>query len=205
MQKLKIDNPFFNFMSNLGDWLILNVLFVVSCFPIITIGMATTAMYKITLKKIRNESRYIAKEYFQACKEEFKQSTLIWLFVLISGGVLFFDILYANNINKYLNIAIGCLLVLWSFIFSYVFALQAQFENTPKNTIKNALYMSVFNLPSTVVIVLLNAIPFVCIFLGDFYIAMATPIYLAFGFALTSKINCTILVKIFDKYITNEQ
>ncbi len=203
MQKLNIDNPFFKFMDNVGDWLILNVLFVVSCFPIITIGMATTAMYKVALKKIRNESEYIVKEYLQACKKEFKQSTLIWLFVLISGGILFFDILYANNVNKYLNMAIGCLAVLWCFVFSYVFALQAQFENTIKNTIKNALYMAIINLPSTIIIVLLNIVPFIGIFLSDTFIIMAVPIYLIIGFSLTARINGTMFVKIFDRYITD--
>ena len=37
LKKLSIEHPFFEFMGSLGDWMILNVLFVVTCLPVITI------------------------------------------------------------------------------------------------------------------------------------------------------------------------
>ena len=37
LKKLSIEHPFFEFMGSLGDWMLLNVLFVVTCLPVITI------------------------------------------------------------------------------------------------------------------------------------------------------------------------
>lgn len=203
MRKLSIENPFFEFMGELGDWLILNILFIITSIPIVTIGMSTTALYQVTLRKIRKESRYVVREYLTACKEEWKQSTMIWLFFLFTGGILLFDILYAGNMWSSLNVGLGILVILWCLLFCYVFPVQAQFANTIKNTMKNALYLAVRHLPLTLVMVLLNGIPLICFLMGSFYVAMAVPVYLAIGFSLTARINGMLFVKIFRPYVNN--
>lgn len=68
-----------------------------------------TAIYKVALRRARGKSQYVAKEYLEACKEEWKQSTKIWMIFLLTGCRLLFDILYAENLWKILSIAIGCI------------------------------------------------------------------------------------------------
>ena len=53
MKKISIEHPFFEFMGSLGDWMILNVLFVVTCLPVITIGTSLTAIYQVSLRRIK--------------------------------------------------------------------------------------------------------------------------------------------------------
>ena len=55
MKKFGIDNPFFAFMGRVGDILILNILFVITSIPIVTIGMSLSAMYRVTLRMARKE------------------------------------------------------------------------------------------------------------------------------------------------------
>ena len=43
-----------NGLSKIGDMLILNFIYVLSCIPIITIGASTTALYYTTLKMAEN-------------------------------------------------------------------------------------------------------------------------------------------------------
>ncbi len=149
MKKFSIVHPFFEFMGSLGDWMILNVLFVVTCLPVITIGTSLTAIYQVSLRRIRKESRYAAKEYIQAFRQEWKDSTKLWMIFLCTGGILLFDVLYGKNLPGIWNIAIGCLVVLWMFSFTYAFPLQARFKNSIKNTIINAFYLAFRNLPVT--------------------------------------------------------
>lgn len=66
MKKFGIDNPFFDFMGRVGDILILNILFVITCIPVVTIGTSLCAMYRVTLRMARKESNYVAREYFHA-------------------------------------------------------------------------------------------------------------------------------------------
>lgn len=200
MKKLSIEHPFFEFMGNIGDWLILNVLFIITSLPVVTIGMSMTAMYQVALRRVRGESRYVAREYFRACREEWKQSTKLWLFFLATGGILLFDVLYGKNLWKLLNVAIGVLVVLWCFVISYVFPLQARFQNSMKNTLVNALFLAFRNLPSTIIIVILNAVPAMCVAAGAFVTMVAMPIFCAIGFSLIAWINSLFLTRIFYNF-----
>lgn len=205
MKKFGIDNPFFAFMGRVGDILILNILFVITSIPIVTIGMSLSAMYRVTLRMARKESNYVAKEYFRACREEWKKSTVIWLIMLVSGGVLVFDVAVGKDMWNALNAAVGALIFIWGMLFTYVFAVQARFENTVKNIFKNALYMAVRHFPFTVIMMVLNAIPALCILFGSMTMALATPIYVAAGFAVTARINSIFLSRIFRRYAQEEE
>ena len=203
MKKFGIDNPFFGFMGRLGDILILNILFVITCIPVVTIGTSLCAMYQVTLRMARKESNYVAGEYFRAWKAEWKQSTVIWLIMLAAGCLLVFDVIVSRDMWNLLNAAVGALLFVWGMFFTYVFAVQARFENTVRNTLKNAMYMAVRHFPFTVLMLALNLLPILCILLGT--AAMATPIYIVAGFALTARINAVFLNRIFKKYIPEEE
>ena len=50
-----LDNPIWRFMGKLVDVFILTLLWAVCCIPIITIGPASTAVYYVTLKLVRDE------------------------------------------------------------------------------------------------------------------------------------------------------
>ena len=59
-----MDNKFFTFMGRIADLIILNLLCIVCCIPIVTIGPAITAMFYVTMKMVRNEEAYIVKGFF---------------------------------------------------------------------------------------------------------------------------------------------
>lgn len=205
MKQFSTDNRFFDCMGNIGDWIILNILFVFTSLPVITIGMSLTAMYQVTLRRSRGEGIYVVRDYLQACRTEWRQSTKLWLIFLFSGSVLLFDVLYSKNLWSLLNVAIGCLSAIWCFVFCYAFPLQARIENNIKNTLRNALLLAVKNLPYTLIMVLLNSIPAVCIAAGVFAVQMAAPVYCAIGFSLTARINSIFLSRIFRAFDKEEK
>ena len=77
-----MDNKFFVFMGRVADLIILNLVCLVCCIPIITIGASLTALYYVTLKMVRNEESYIIKSFFKSFRENFKQSTIINVIML---------------------------------------------------------------------------------------------------------------------------
>lgn len=187
-------------MGGLGDWMILNVLFVVTSLPVITIGTSLTAMYRVSLRRVRKESRYAAREYMQAFREEWKDSTKLWLVFLCTGGILLFDVLYGKNLPAALNTAVICLVTLWVFTFTYAFPLQARFKNGIKNTLANALYLAFRHLPVTVIMAALNSIPVLCAASGAFVVMAAMPVFCIIGFALIIWINSLCLTVIFSGF-----
>ena len=78
-------------MGRAADLFMLNVVFVICCLPVVTIGASLTALHYVTLKMARNEESYIIRSFFKSFKQNFKQSTIINLIMLLIAGVLYFD------------------------------------------------------------------------------------------------------------------
>ena len=54
-KKISMDNPVFRAMGRAADLFVLNILFLLTCIPVITIGAAQSALYAVTLKMVRGE------------------------------------------------------------------------------------------------------------------------------------------------------
>ena len=73
-----LDNPFIQFLNRLTDVVILNVICLICCIPIVTIGTSITALHYVTMKMARNEEGYIVRDFFKSFRENFRQSAIIW-------------------------------------------------------------------------------------------------------------------------------
>lgn len=192
-------------MDHIGDLMILNVLFIVCSIPIITMGASITALYGVFLKKLREKDISVFKEFLNGFKIHFKKSTIVWLIILLAGGILVFDTWYLINSGKnafwnMIGIIVGGIIVFWKMIYCYVFPLISQSKYNIKEVFVNSIYMAIKYFPYTVIMVLFNSIPFICFILGDYFSAMIAPIYISIGFSVIAFINALLLRKIFKVY-----
>ena len=89
---LNFESPFMRALDIIANLLVLNVLTVICSLPIFTIGAAYTAMHKQLFKMRTNDEGYIVKDFFKEFGKNFKQATIIWLGILLVGGILGIDI-----------------------------------------------------------------------------------------------------------------
>jgi uncharacterized membrane protein YesL len=170
MKKIfSLDSPIMQILAKIADLMILNILYVISCLPVFTIGAATAALYDVTTR-LNKDDALIWRHYWQAFRSNFKQATLIWLVLVVVGGLLYGCAIFYWSYelpNKDLClILLGFVAIVLLCVFSWVFPLQARFENSMKNTLYNALLCSWSYLPRTVVIAALNGFPiFIFVFL----------------------------------------
>lgn len=204
------EGPVFSFLSRLADLFWLNLLFIVCSIPIVTIGASTTAMYYVTLKMAKNEEGYITQSFFKSFKQNFKQSTVIWLIYLVVSVVLVLDLRIANGgslagifdsnaVSNVVIVSVSLMGVLLLMTETYVFPILAQFDNTVKNTIKNAFFISIRHLPYTFLMLVLAAIPVVLM-----WFTPAAFLLIFIIFALVAYINSTFFTKIFANYMPKE-
>ena len=85
------DNGFWRFMGKLWDALVLNILWMVCCIPLVTVGAATTAVYYVALKLARDEEGYVISSFFKSFKENFRQATALWLVLAAGAAALAVD------------------------------------------------------------------------------------------------------------------
>lgn len=199
------DNPVWRFIGKFFDIMILNVLWFVCSIPIVTIGASTTAVYYVTLKLVRDEEGATIKSFFKSFKENFKQSTIIWLLMLAAGAVIGFDMYFflmmqteASTFRTVMISIFGGFGILYLFIGLFVFPLQSRFYNPVKRTLFNAFFMSVRHFLQTIGMLAINiGIPFLALFVAP----ILQPVLFLFGFPLLAFINSYIFAVIFEKYM----
>lgn len=204
-----MDSPFFSFMSRLADIVLLNLLYIICCLPVFTIGAATSALYYQVMKMSKNEESYVFRGFFKAFRENFKKATPAWLILLGIAVFLYLDLYLAPIlggtalVNGFRIICyVGCLV--WLITFSYTFPLFSKFENTVKNTLQNAILMGIRHLPFTLLILLLNISPALALLLLPQYIGIESLLMLLFWFSGIAFINGMLFHHIFAVYIPSE-
>ncbi len=199
MKIFNLDSPLMNILGKMADLMWLNILTMICCIPIVTAGASLTALHYMALKIIRNEECYITRGFFKSFKENFKQATIIWLILLVVALVFVGDYYIILETEVDLHIAFKVILmavtVLVVFTATYVFPVLAKFDNTIKQTIKNAFVMSILQFPRTIVMIVMNIAPAVLFLL--FY--QAIPIVFLFGFSLPAFGGAFLYNKFFQK------
>ncbi|SFK73292.1 Uncharacterized membrane protein YesL [Lachnospiraceae bacterium KH1T2] len=199
------DGPLFGFLDKVANLFILNILFMVCCIPLFTIGASVTALNYMMLKIVRGEEGYIVKDFFKAFKENFKQATAIWLILALFGVIFGVDFYVLNHMklamSPVIRTVIYALLVVWTFEFVYVFAVLSRFVNTVKQTMKNALLMSIRHLPWTA---LLIVVPAAIAAITYVFMYRILPVIFIAGFSGTAYIQAFIYSRIFKIYETEQ-
>lgn len=203
-----MDNKFFTFMSRVADLIILNLLFLVCCIPIITIGPALTAMNYVTLKMARNEESYIARAFFKSFRQNFKQGIIIWFFALVMIILEMMDFFIMRQLSGgvYTAVKYGLMIIalLLAMVMLYVFPVLAKFDNTVKNTIRNALLMCLRHLPYTILMLVITIAPLIAMIFNATIFSYGILAYFLLGFSTIALINSYFFAKIFDNYIPHD-
>lgn len=183
------DGRLARFLNALGNLIVLNILTLICSLPIITIGTSMTALYTMTMRMARNEESSIIRGYFRAFHNNFKQSTIFWG---IGGGLIvfmLFDIWLLQSVKGNFGLAYRLLLFVIVLLFGmeliHIFAVQARFENTMKNTAKNALLFCVGHFPQAILMLTVTLFPVILLSVSyrfisvNFLIGISGPAYLA--------------------------
>lgn len=202
----RYDSKFWGLLDKITDIVILNFLFIVSSVPIITIGASISATYSVSLKKIKNEDISVSKEFIKKFRADFKVSTIVWILMIVVGGVLLLDFHISNLVSngilsiilKFISTLVG---VIYLFSSTYIFPIISKFDNTIKNTIINSILISIQSLPYTIIMFVMNILWIILIFSLENYFGYILFFYIIIGFGAVSYTNSIFLNKIFDKYI----
>ena len=135
-----------NLIKKLPRLFWLNVLWLVGCLPVITIGASTCAAYAVTLRLADDDEEVssfggIARRFFKAYKQDLLQGILILIFTAVcaAGGYFIFKLISESGFNL-IKIALFAGYVLLAFVFNlYAYPLIARYSNTFVNTLRNSL------------------------------------------------------------------
>lgn len=204
MKFFVIDSPVMRFLGRIGDIIILNLIFVVTSLPIITIGTALSALYTVAMELVREEDPSVLREYIKAFRRNIKSATISWLVMAVTGLFLFLDFRLVNVFNGTVYTVIRLLLAMilgtWILIFLYLFPYIARFENTVFHSIKNALFLSAAHIPSTVMMLVISIGMIVVTLFTSRTFVIGTIAWFFAGFAVVAYAQAFLFCRIFSKY-----
>lgn len=199
MKFLNLDSPLMQTLGKMADLMWLNVLTLICCLPLVTVGASLTAMNYMALKIARNEECYITRGFFKSFKVNFRQATLIWLILLAALAVVIGDFFIMRGaegeFGKILWGAIAAVGIMLIFTLMFVFPILAKFDNTVFRTIKNAFLMSLMQFPKTILMVIMYVVPLVLFF----YVQQFIPICMMFGLSVPAWASAKLYSKFFKK------
>ncbi len=130
------------------DLILLNLLYILFCIPIVTIGPATAAMTKVLRNYARQEHAFLWGDFIETFKSNWKQAAIfgfidffVYLFLLYDFYILFQLLGQATEKRTVLTISLAAIIftaLVWTFMRNYVYSMMVTFNLTMKQMLKNA-------------------------------------------------------------------
>ena len=210
MKLFNPDSRIMIFLSRVADLVILNILWLVCCIPVVTIGASTTAMYHVVRHWQKDSVSSVVRDFFQSFKDDFKQATPVYLILLIPTVAVVMNAMLIFNPDNSAAVPLY-LLVIWFisalillFISSFVYPVMAFFSDTLFKTLRNAMVLALAHLPRTILISILNLLPVIILFVDLSFFLQSSIFWLLIGGALVAYLNMSILKPVFKKLVPSE-
>lgn len=203
------DSPFSQFMYRVADLCIVNVLMLVCCLPIVTIGASFAAAHKVMQDMVFDTGSSVVVPFFKAFKSNFKQATVVWLATLFFAVVLlayaFLVMVYITGTTATVMYIILCIAVFIIMgLTAYLYPLMVRYENTLRQHLRNAVLVAILKFPRTVGMVLIYLAPVaIAFFFTPFFLQIGV-FWLLMGFSFIILINSSIMKPIFDELEENK-
>ncbi len=198
------DSPMMRALGVVWDLIVLNLLFLVCCIPVVTIGPAITALHYVTTKMAgEKDGTPVVGNFFKSFRANFRQGVLMGILFGAAGGFLGYDIYLlwhsGNFQNSIFKILIPVAAIAYMMTFVYAFPLLARFNNTVLGTIRNAFIMSVTSLPKTFSMLLLIGASVALTLYTQTTLRYGLFLWFALGFSSIAYANAFVLNDVFMK------
>jgi uncharacterized membrane protein YesL len=129
----------------------LNLLYIACCLPIVTIGAATAGFTYVIRNFAREEHSFIASDFFDTIKKNWKMSSLVYLINVVFGVIYTFSfMIYLDVQNVVIRTLSTSVLLLVGLIFlsmqNYIYLLLVTFKLTFKQLYKNCFIFAIVGL-----------------------------------------------------------
>ena len=143
-------------LSALIDMIWAGFLWLLCSLPVLTIGASSTALYYVTVKRVRHERGSLTKSFFRCFRDNFRQATLLWLLLVLDVLIGLADIRILGSMGLQQSnplYYVSRLLLLPAFLlFPWLFAFLSRFDNSLVAILKYASFLAMRHLGATLLL-----------------------------------------------------
>lgn len=143
--KLDLEGRTLQGLTAFGTFVVLNVLYLLTCLPVITIGAATSSLYEVALRYADDERGSLLRDYLAALPRNALRGTAVLLLLGVPVLALLFAARFWYSFGSALSLmgmlvaALAALYLLGALLHGL--ALVAAFDAGIVATVRNALLM----------------------------------------------------------------
>lgn len=118
----------------------LNLLYILFCLPIVTIGPATAGMTKVLRNWSRRDAAFVWGDFWETFKVNFKQSFIVGIINTLVTLLLGYDLLFfwMNRAPILIICLVGFTVLVWIYMNFYIYTMLITFRLTLRQLYKNA-------------------------------------------------------------------
>ena len=200
----RLNSPVMQLMARLFDLILLNLVFLVCCLPVVTIGASCTALHTLCLKYADGDEPPVLSTFFSAFRRNFAQATLSWLGFLAASAFVYLDTSLAARTGAGgapMQVLLAAASLVLLAVGLYLFPIQARYRNTIRANYRNALLLAIRHFPRTVLLALTLLIPLGLLLYGSPQVFLLMGILmLLMGGSVIAGIQAKILLPIFRQH-----
>ena len=198
------DNLFMRICEKILDLVTVNLLFLLSCLPFVTIGIAKISLYE-TLFEIKGARRVkVTAMYMQAFRKNWKVGFKLGLLELLLVGISLFDLVlfWKQETMLFQMLKATCIgvIIFTSLLFLCIYPLAAKFEMTIKDLLQTGLIMVSLHFPWFFLMIALLAVIVFFLSSSGFVLLLGFTLFVLVGFAALGFLQLPIMETIFNKY-----
>lgn len=206
------ESPLMQGLSTVADYIMLNVLYLILCIPVVTMGAAKTALYRVMFD-LADQRGNTFKRFFKTFASEFKTITPIHLLKVLIIGFLSLEVYWMTGnelgflAQSTLRGPVSAVLLLTILVVGMVFcsipAQTAMFNATRKELLKNGIYIALTRFFRSMAVALMDLLPLLVILWDPYTFALAGPVWIFLYFSVTTSLSVRLWKKPFDFFAEN--
>ena len=198
------DNFLMRFCEKVLDIVTVNLLFVVSCLPIVTIGVAKISLYQ-TIFEVKSSRRVpVFKTYMRAFKQNLKLGLQLGLLELgiFLISVVDLSLFWGQTGLGFQLIKAICLgiLIFLTLVMLASYPIAARYDLTWKEVLQKGLLLVSFNFMWFFLMLAIILLIMMILYLSGFTLVLGGSAFLLFGFGLLAFCQAGLMEKLFAKY-----
>jgi uncharacterized membrane protein YesL len=156
------DNSLMITITQITDCIFLSLFWLLGCFPVITAGAATAALYHAVWREFRQGDKHSWQQFLKSFRQNLKMSLVPAVIILVLGGILIKGMILVWNSAVYGNIswavfaAAAFMATVIVGIGSILFPMLSRFDNSTAALFSNTIRLGLAHLPRTLALGLIN-------------------------------------------------
>ena len=203
------ESTFGRLMGRIAVMIGANLIFVLFCLPVITIGPAFVSLFYVMLETLHKDDVVNPfRTFWKSFKMNLRQGILCTLLFVAAAGLLVLDIrfcTYAGGVLLYFKYGCYALLVLLIIEAVYLMPVMAAFEDTIPHLLRTAFFFAFRRPHKMLLAVALFVVPALVTVLDTRYRPLYGFLWTVIGFGLISMMISELLYRDIEQYLPKEE